>query len=111
MRRDRGPKPIEHPHDCLRLRILHLHFDSPEIEHRKSAFENEATLDDVRKAAGGLNVNAAAIVPAVVHNQLQRSPWTIERGHNRLDPLQYLLLRIAHKHYLPKRKKKVLGEG
>lgn len=106
---DRRPKRIEHSHDCLRLSVLYLHFSSPEVEHCKSAFEEEATLDDVRKAASGLYVDAAAVLPTVVHNQLQRAPWTIEGGHNRLDPLQHLFLCIAHKHYLPKRKQNLCG--
>jgi hypothetical protein len=42
-------KRIEHSHDCLSFRVLYLHFSSPEVEHCKSAFEEEATLDDVRK--------------------------------------------------------------
>jgi hypothetical protein len=102
MRRDRRPECIEHSHDCRRLRVLHLHFDTSELEYCKLAFEDEATRNGVRKAANGLHLGMPAILPTVVHNQLQRDSGAIEGGHNRLDPLQYLFLCIAHEPYPPK---------
>jgi len=67
VRRNRIPKGIEYSQYGLRLRVLHLHLNSPEVEHGKPALEDEAAVDDILKAANWLNIDVAAILSAVVY--------------------------------------------
>ena len=67
IRCNRRSKTIEDPQNGLRLSVLHLHLDLPEIKDREPALKNERTFDDVQKAAGRLNIDSATIFTTVIH--------------------------------------------
>ena len=96
MRNHCGRKAIQNSKNRLRPCVPDLDFRVSEFKYAEHGLEGETGIDNVPKPADRLNLDAAAVFAAVVHDELQPGPFAVERGDDALEPFQNFSLRVAH---------------